>query len=188
MGLAYNSKMPDLYPGNAHNTIGWLLTVLIFAIFIIGVLRSVVKHGEPETNDELTPFIPVGTLEDGDLDFHHPDHPSSARNSLLSPCPTDETDSDTLFDVHLPNNSRLAHSFNKPTSWSRYWSNTSQPRFSHSFSRPNPRPHTPLPPHPRLYRHPHRHDHSNRNFRSSPPNPLPTQTYLTQNPARKAYL
>ncbi len=58
LGLAYKSKTPDLYPGNSHKKLGWVLTVLVFAHFIVGVLRSFTKRREPNIVYELRPFIP----------------------------------------------------------------------------------------------------------------------------------
>jgi hypothetical protein len=131
LGLAYKSKTPDLYPGSSHTKLGWVLTVMIIAHFVVGVLRSFTKHGKPDAEHELTPFISSESLEGGDPDSDHPHQISSPRNmspgSLRSECPTEDTDSATLLEVHLPYNSRLDSRFHERISWSRRWLNISEP-------------------------------------------------------------
>jgi hypothetical protein len=132
-GVIYTSRTPELYPGSSHNNIGWLLTALVTAHFLAGVSKSFTKHGEPDTDHELTPFISPENPEGGNpgSDYHH--QGSSPRNASPSPqrsnCSSEGTDSETLLDVHLHYNSRREHRFNEPMSWKRCWLNISEPHF-----------------------------------------------------------
>lgn len=128
LGLAYKFKTPDLYLGSSHNKFGWFSTVLIFAHFMVGVLRSFTKHRQPDTDHELTPFISSQNLE-GDPNSTHTNQRSISSCPSRSECPTEETDSETLFDVHLHYNPRLEHRFDEPISWNRRWLKISEPYF-----------------------------------------------------------
>ena len=132
LGLAYKSRTPDLYPGGLHNNIGWVLTVLVFVHFIVGILRSFTKHRELGKDRELTPFISSRSHEE-DPDSDHPNQSLSPKNISPCPsrsdCPTEDTDVETLFDVHLQDNSRLKHRFNNPMSCRRRWWNVSESNF-----------------------------------------------------------
>ncbi|KAI9827650.1 MAG: hypothetical protein M1819_006939 [Sarea resinae] len=62
-GVIYNSKTPDLYPNNAHHKLGWIVTWVVSAQALMGLLhiyagRST-KHSVAE--DERAAFIPVST-------------------------------------------------------------------------------------------------------------------------------
>lgn len=66
LGAVYNANTPDLYPGNAHHQLGWLVTWVVSAQVMISLLGRVVgglnggsrdKHVETEYRS----FIPVST-------------------------------------------------------------------------------------------------------------------------------
>ncbi|KAM7197181.1 Protein of unknown function (Ytp1) domain containing protein [Naviculisporaceae sp. PSN 640] len=68
LGTIYNASTPDLYPNNAHHTLGWVVTWLVCSQVAIGLLSSVagvLKRGfwEPAHGraDEHQYFIPVST-------------------------------------------------------------------------------------------------------------------------------
>lgn len=68
LGTIYNASTPDLYPNNAHHTLGWVVTWLVCSQVAIGLLSSVagvLKRGFREPvhaqADERHYFIPVST-------------------------------------------------------------------------------------------------------------------------------
>lgn len=134
-GLAYNSRTPDLYPKASHNGLGWALSALIFAHFIIGIVKdSIGRTSDSGTKDERAPFIAEATgrmtrEEERTMTAStQPSRSSSSEDASPYPNPSQssvETDSDTLFDVHLPYNSRLVHRYDEPMTWSRRWANVS---------------------------------------------------------------
>ncbi|KAL2024767.1 hypothetical protein VTK56DRAFT_5588 [Thermocarpiscus australiensis] len=64
LGVIYNASTPDLYPNNAHHKLGWIVTSVVCAQVVIGLLARVAgtfkreKLGRPE---ERQGFIPVST-------------------------------------------------------------------------------------------------------------------------------
>lgn len=134
-GLAYNSRTPDLYPKASHNGLGWALSALIFAHFMIGIVKdSIGRTSDSRTKDERAPFIAeaTGRLSRGEERnmeaSNRPSRSSSSRAaspySNLSESSV-ETDCETLLDVHLHYNSRLEHRYDEPMTWSRRWANVS---------------------------------------------------------------
>ena len=82
-----------------------------WALFIAETMRRMTR--EEERNMEAS---------------NQPSRSSSSR--AASPCPEHsdyflETDSETLFDLHLDHNSRLEHRYDEPMTWSRRWDNVS---------------------------------------------------------------
>jgi len=130
-GIIYTSRTPDLYTGNSHNNLGWLLTALVSAHFLAGLTKSFTKHGEPDTDHELTPFIspeiPEGESPDPDCPHQGSSPRNKSPNSLRSNCSSEETDTETLLDVRLQYNSRREHRYDEPISWKRRWLNISEP-------------------------------------------------------------
>lgn len=134
-GLAYNSRTPDLYQKALHNNLGWALSALIFAHFIIGIVKdSIGKTSDSGTKDERAPFIAEATgrmtrEEERNMEVsNRPSRSSSSRAASLYPELLEtsiETDSETLFDVHLHYTSRLEHRYDEPTTWSQQWTNIS---------------------------------------------------------------
>ncbi|KAK2045129.1 hypothetical protein LZ31DRAFT_594253 [Colletotrichum somersetense] len=66
LGTIYNTNTPDLYPNNAHHKLGWLVTCVVSAQVLIGLLgrvASVLSGEERQTygKNEHQYFIPVST-------------------------------------------------------------------------------------------------------------------------------
>ncbi|KAI1635793.1 hypothetical protein F4809DRAFT_650972 [Biscogniauxia mediterranea] len=66
LGLSYNANTPDLYPNNAHHKLGWLVTWVVSAQVLVGLVGRVAgamgKAGAEEYNkEEEQGFIPVST-------------------------------------------------------------------------------------------------------------------------------
>lgn len=63
IGTVYSSKAPDLYENNAHNKIGWIVTWIVVAQYIIGLVKSAASVKEPQDIDaeEKTAFLPIST-------------------------------------------------------------------------------------------------------------------------------
>lgn len=136
-GLAYNSKTPDLYPNNSHRKLGWVLTILIIAHFLVGILRSFTMRERPDESHEFSPFISPDEsgMPDSTCDPEQGIRGSSAR-SIISRSPArssishNETDCETLFDdVYPHNNSKLEHRLKEPVSWKQRWTNISNAPF-----------------------------------------------------------
>ncbi|KFY46073.1 hypothetical protein V495_02661 [Pseudogymnoascus sp. VKM F-4514 (FW-929)] len=134
-GLAYNSKTPDLYPKAVHDGLGWALSILIFAHFIIGIVRDSIRRTSGSgTKDERAPFVAEATRRissEEERNMETSNQPSrSSLSRATSPYPelsesSIETDSETIFDVHLHYNSRLEHRYDEPMTYNRRWANVS---------------------------------------------------------------
>lgn len=65
LGVIYNASTPDLYPNNAHHKLGWIVTSVVSAQVVIGLLARVagmMKHAESGGRaEERQGFIPVST-------------------------------------------------------------------------------------------------------------------------------
>ncbi|WYZ43048.1 hypothetical protein EsH8_VI_000747 [Colletotrichum jinshuiense] len=66
LGTIYNNSTPDLYPNNAHHKLGWLVTWVVLAQVLIGLLgrlAGALKNESRETanKSEYQSFIPVST-------------------------------------------------------------------------------------------------------------------------------
>ncbi|OBT94718.1 hypothetical protein VE01_06147 [Pseudogymnoascus verrucosus] len=58
LAMLYNSRTPDLYPHNAHHTIGWLLTwVTVAQICLALITASARLGGEIRSSEEQLPFM-----------------------------------------------------------------------------------------------------------------------------------
>jgi len=55
----YNASSPDLYPNNAHHKIGWILTWVMVAQFIIGVISAYSGRKDNGPLEERAAFIPI---------------------------------------------------------------------------------------------------------------------------------
>jgi hypothetical protein len=137
-GLAYNSRIPDLYPKTSHNGLGRALSALILAHVVIGIVKySIGRTPDSRTKDECVPFTAeatgkmTGEEERNMEDSNQPSRGSSSRAASpyteLSESSI-ETDSETLFDVHLHYNSRLEHRYDESMRWSRWWAKISGSR------------------------------------------------------------
>lgn len=63
IGTVYSSKAPDLYENNAHNKIGWIVTWIVVAQYIIGLVKSAASVKDPQDIDAegKTAFVPIST-------------------------------------------------------------------------------------------------------------------------------
>ena len=64
LGAVYSFKAPDLYENNAHSKIGWIITWIVVAQCIIGLVKLVVnfkKHHDSHA-EEQSMFLPI-TIE-----------------------------------------------------------------------------------------------------------------------------
>lgn len=58
LAMLYNSRTPDLYPRNAHHTIGWLLTCVTVAQICLALITASARLlGESKKPEEHLPFI-----------------------------------------------------------------------------------------------------------------------------------
>ncbi|KAI0002365.1 hypothetical protein F4779DRAFT_635236 [Xylariaceae sp. FL0662B] len=66
LGIIYNAKTPDLYPNNAHHKLGWIVTWVVSAQVVIGLVGHIAsvmgrntaqQHGK----EEEQAFIPIST-------------------------------------------------------------------------------------------------------------------------------
>ncbi|OHX00252.1 integral membrane protein [Colletotrichum incanum] len=67
LGTIYNASTPDLYPNNAHHKLGWLVTWIVSAQVLIGLLGRVAgalkgEKCEAYDKNEYRSFIPVSTV------------------------------------------------------------------------------------------------------------------------------
>jgi hypothetical protein len=53
----YNASTPDLYPNNAHHTLGWMLTWVVSAQVVLGVISAYARHKDLHWGHAA--FIPV---------------------------------------------------------------------------------------------------------------------------------
>ncbi|KAI9871417.1 MAG: hypothetical protein M1830_002934 [Pleopsidium flavum] len=60
-GTVYSNRTPDLYENNAHHKLGWVVTWIVLAQGLMGLvdLYAGRRIGNLATHDEQTPFIPV---------------------------------------------------------------------------------------------------------------------------------
>ncbi|KAI0165072.1 hypothetical protein GGR52DRAFT_93485 [Hypoxylon sp. FL1284] len=66
LGISYNANTPDLYPNNAHHKLGWIVTWIVCAQVMIGLVGRVAgmmgrKGAQEHGNEEEQAFIPVST-------------------------------------------------------------------------------------------------------------------------------
>ncbi|KAL6852848.1 hypothetical protein ACO1O0_007396 [Amphichorda felina] len=62
LGTIYNAQTPDLYPGNAHHSIGWIITWVASAhmlISLVGRVAGAIKASNRGSSQEEHRFIPV---------------------------------------------------------------------------------------------------------------------------------
>lgn len=78
LSTIYNAKTPDLYPNNAHHKLGWLVTWVLSAQAVVGLVGRVAgafnkSHGEDARAHatERRSFIPISEAA---MDEHHRFH------------------------------------------------------------------------------------------------------------------
>ncbi|TVY84342.1 putative membrane protein [Lachnellula suecica] len=57
----YNASTPDLYPNNAHHKIGWILTWIMTAQIILGVIDAYSRRKTTGQHEEGESYIPIST-------------------------------------------------------------------------------------------------------------------------------
>jgi len=70
VGTVYNSRTPDLYENNAHHRLGWVVTWLVMAQMLMGMMTAYVGRGRGSIarRDEHEALIPVSI---GAMAEHH---------------------------------------------------------------------------------------------------------------------
>ncbi|KAI6779467.1 Protein of unknown function (Ytp1) [Emericellopsis cladophorae] len=53
LGLVYNAQTPDLYPHNAHHSIGWIITWVSIAHVSVSLVKRLDRRGKPKLNGPL---------------------------------------------------------------------------------------------------------------------------------------
>lgn len=76
VGTVYNAKTPDLYPNNAHHKLGWLVTWVVCAQVMIGLIGRVAgvlgsRGAGGFSKEEQQGFIPVSTEAMAEHEHHH---------------------------------------------------------------------------------------------------------------------
>ena len=63
LGTIYSGKTPDLYENNVHSKIGWIVTWIIVAQCVIGLVKLAARIGKPQeaSAEEQTSFLPIST-------------------------------------------------------------------------------------------------------------------------------
>ncbi|KAI1122031.1 hypothetical protein F5Y10DRAFT_287579 [Nemania abortiva] len=66
VGIVYNANTPDLYPNNAHHKLGWLVTWVVGAQVLVGLVGRVAgimsrSSSQGPSEEEARSFIPVST-------------------------------------------------------------------------------------------------------------------------------
>ena len=63
LGTVYTIKTPDLYENNAHNNIGWMVTWIVVAQCIIGLVDLAANFKQPLdiNTEEQSAFLPIST-------------------------------------------------------------------------------------------------------------------------------
>jgi hypothetical protein len=67
LSTIYNTQTPDLYPGNAHHKIGWIITWVVSAqvlISLVGVVSGVIRGHSSARAAEERSFIPMAQSSD----------------------------------------------------------------------------------------------------------------------------
>lgn len=62
LATIYNASTPDLYPNNAHHKLGWILTWMMGAQLVMGVLHAYARK-DRSANAEFTPISAEAILE-----------------------------------------------------------------------------------------------------------------------------
>lgn len=65
LGIIYNTSTPDLYENNSHNKIGWIITWVVSAEVVMGVLFAYADKDErtASPSHEQAGFLPVSTSD-----------------------------------------------------------------------------------------------------------------------------
>lgn len=63
VGVVYNSKTPDLYENNAHHRLGWVVTCVVVAQMLLGMLTAYAGRGKGRIarREEHEPLVSVSS-------------------------------------------------------------------------------------------------------------------------------
>lgn len=97
LGVVYNANTPDLYPNNAHHKLGWIVTWVVSAQVVVGLLGRIAgmmksDEGYRHHGGERQSFMPVSSEA---MEEHERRFPKIFRHSNDSGQGT-EPDSDSL--------------------------------------------------------------------------------------------
>lgn len=67
----YNASTPDLYPDNAHHKLGWIMTWVLSAQIVMGVISAYTRRKEGGHQGERAAFVPVSTEAMAEHDLRH---------------------------------------------------------------------------------------------------------------------
>lgn len=128
VGVLYNLYTPDLYPGNAHHSIGWIVTWVSTAHFIVSMIGWVARCRRGHDSTETLPFMRLPTDEE------HADSSFAADNNLLARRCRISNDSEQDAGPNtdsLPGNSTSSSSLEEATPMSRADKETDVPGHGH---------------------------------------------------------
>jgi hypothetical protein len=61
LGTIYNASTPDLYPNNAHHKLGWVLTWIMSAQIVVGVIKAYTGRQTNKEHAGQNDYLPVST-------------------------------------------------------------------------------------------------------------------------------
>lgn len=76
----YNASTPDLYPNNAHHKLGWILTWVVSAHVLMGVVRAYAGRRESQEPEERVYFTQISTAAMEEHQRLHGDNTSRYSN------------------------------------------------------------------------------------------------------------
>jgi hypothetical protein len=59
LAIIYNTSTPDLYPNNAHHKLGWILTWIVGAQVLLGMVSAYAGRKRQNNHTERASFIPI---------------------------------------------------------------------------------------------------------------------------------
>jgi hypothetical protein len=128
LGLAYNSKTPDLYPGSSHPKLGWVLTATATLQFSCGVLWGIVRSRAtrlvPSEGDdhEESPFIPFSNSGARSQEYGEASSSASSQCGGEDRTNSSRTRSDTICDASLLHHrTTVDRRYDERTSWITRW-------------------------------------------------------------------
>ncbi|EXJ93040.1 hypothetical protein A1O3_01596 [Capronia epimyces CBS 606.96] len=99
-GLVYNSKTPDLYPGNSHHKLGWVLTGIAVSQFLLRVLKSLLQQESravPIANYEHEPLVSSSERPNGSTRHIGEDHHEAGDSTHATYLSEEGTSSDGTY-------------------------------------------------------------------------------------------
>ncbi|KAK3941179.1 hypothetical protein QBC46DRAFT_259353 [Diplogelasinospora grovesii] len=87
LGVIYNASTPDLYPNNAHHKLGWIVSFIVGAQVVVGLLAKIAglfskkNSGKRGHAHERQSFIPVSTEAMAEHESSYPKIPRPSNDS-----------------------------------------------------------------------------------------------------------